>query len=52
LIIYGWQDTLLGKLDRAITPDRTASVYWDKRLLTATTAMGLGFQLLLIAIAA
>lgn len=52
LIIYGWQDALLGKLDRAITPDRTAPVYRDKRLLTATTAMGLGFQLLLIAIAA
>ncbi len=52
LIVYGWQDALLGKLDRAITPDRTAPVYRDKRLLTATTAMGTGFQLLLIAIAA
>jgi CDP-diacylglycerol--serine O-phosphatidyltransferase len=51
-IIYGWQDALLGKLDRAITPDRAATIYLDKRLLTAITAMGLGFQLLLIAIAA
>ena len=51
-VIYGWQDALLGKLDRAITPDRADSIYRDKRLLTATTAMGLGFQLLLIAIAA
>ncbi len=50
LIIYGWQDVLLAKLDRAITPDRAAPIYRDKRLLTATTAMGLGFQLLLIAI--
>ena len=51
-IIYGWQDALLGKLDRAITPDRAAPIYRDKRLLTAITAMGLGFQLLLIAVAA
>ena len=51
-IIYGWQDALLGKLDRAITPDRASPIYQDKRLLTAATAMGLGFQLLLIAIAA
>ncbi len=48
-LIYGWQDTLFSKLDRAITPDRAAEIYRDKRLLTATTAMGLGFQLLLIA---
>lgn len=51
-VIYGWQDALLAKLDRAITPDRADPIYRDKRLLTATTAMGLGFQLLLIAIAA
>ena len=51
-IIYGWQDALLGKLDRAITPDRASPIYRDKRLLTAITAMGLGFQLLLIAVAA
>ena len=52
LIIYGWQDDLLAKIDRAITPDRAAPVYRDKRLLTAITAMGLGFQLLLISICA
>jgi phosphatidylglycerophosphate synthase len=51
-IIYGWQDALLGKLDRAITSDRASPIYRDKRLLTATTAMGVGFQLLLIALAA
>ena len=51
-VIYGWQDALLGQLDRAITPDRADPIYRDKRLLTATTTMGLGFQLLLIAIAA
>jgi phosphatidylglycerophosphate synthase len=48
-IIYGWQDALLGRIDRRITPDRAAAIYRDKRVLTATTAMGLGFQLLLIA---
>jgi phosphatidylglycerophosphate synthase len=51
-VIYGWQDAWLGGLDRAITPDRADPIYRNKRLLTATTAMGLGFQLLLIAIAA
>ena len=52
LIIYGWQDVLLAKLDRAITPDRAAPLYQDRRLLTATSAMGLGFQLLLITLCA
>jgi phosphatidylglycerophosphate synthase len=51
-LIYGWQDRLLGKLDRQITPDRAAPIYRDRRLLTATTAMGLGFQLLVIALLA
>jgi phosphatidylglycerophosphate synthase len=51
-IIYGWQDALLGKIDRAITPDGSSPIYRNKRLLTAVTVMGLGFQLLLIAICA
>lgn len=51
-IIYGWQDALLGRIDRAVTPDATSSIYRNKRLLTAVTAMGLGFQLLLIALCA
>jgi phosphatidylglycerophosphate synthase len=51
-LIYGWQDALLGKLDRALTPDRAAEIYRDKHILTATTIMGLGFQLLLIAVCA
>ena len=50
--IYGWQDVLLGKIDQRLTPDRAAAIYRDKRLLTATTAMGLGFQLSLIAVCA
>jgi hypothetical protein len=52
LIVYGWQDVLLRRLDRAITPDRAAPIYRHKRLLTAITVMGLGFQLLLIALCA
>jgi phosphatidylglycerophosphate synthase len=51
-IVYGWQDVLLARLDRAITPDRAAPIYRHKRLLTAITVMGLGFQLLLIALCA
>lgn len=51
-IIYGWQDALLGWLDRAITPDEASPIYRNKRLLTAVTVMGLGFQLLLIALCA
>jgi len=51
-IIYGWQDVLLGRIDRAITPDATSPIYRNKRLLTAVTVMGLGFQLLLIALCA
>ncbi len=51
-IVYGWQDMLITRLDRAITPDRAAPIYRHKHLLTAITVMGLGFQLLLIAICA
>ena len=52
LIVYGWQDALLVRLDRAITPDRASPIYRNKRLLTAITVMGVGFQLLLIAVCA
>ena len=51
-ILFGWQDALLGKLDRALTPDPASPVYRSKRLLTAITVLGLGFQLLLIAVLA
>ena len=51
-IIYGWQDVLLGRIDRAISADPASPVYRNKRLLTAVTVMGLGFQLLLIALCA
>ncbi len=51
-IVYGWQDALLARLDRAITPDRASPIYRHKRLLTAITVMGTGFQLLLIALCA
>ena len=52
VIIFGWQDALLARLDRAFTPDRASPVYRNKTLLTAFTVLGLGFQLLLIAICA
>jgi phosphatidylglycerophosphate synthase len=51
-ILFGWQDALLGKLDRTLTPDPASPVYRSKRLLTAITVLGLGFQLLLIAVLA
>lgn len=51
-ILFGWQDALLGKIDRALTRDPESPVYRSKRLLTAITLLGLGFQLLLIAILA
>ena len=51
-ILFGWQDALLGKVDRALTPDPASPVYRSKRLLTAITVLGLGFQLLLIAVLA
>jgi phosphatidylglycerophosphate synthase len=52
LIVYGWQDALLARLDRAITPDRASPIYRHKLLLTAITVMGTGFQLLLITLCA
>ena len=52
VVIFGWQDALLGKLDRAVTRDPAAPVYRNKTLLTAFTVLGLGFQLLLIGICA
>jgi CDP-alcohol phosphatidyltransferase len=51
-IVYGWQDALLARLDRAITPDGASPIYRNKHLLTAITVMGVGFQLLLIALCA
>jgi phosphatidylglycerophosphate synthase len=48
-VIYDWQDHALAALDRRLTRDPASPVYRDKRLLTLTTAMGLGFQLLLFA---
>ncbi len=51
-IVYGWQDALVAKVDRAITPDRASPIYRNKHLLTAITVMGVGFQLLLIALCA
>lgn len=52
IIIFGWQDALLGRLDRALVKDPTSPVYRSKGLLTAITVLGLGFQLLLIAVLA
>ncbi|HLF28080.1 MAG TPA: CDP-alcohol phosphatidyltransferase family protein [Anaerolineae bacterium] len=49
-LIYGWQDRWLAAVDRRVTRDPNSSIYRDKRLLTLTTAMGLGFQLLLFAV--
>ena len=43
-IIFGWQDALLGRLDRAVTPDRLSPVYRSRGLLTAFTVLGLGFH--------
>ena len=51
-IIFGWQDALLGRLDRAVTSDPLSPVYRSRRLLTGFTVLGLGFQLLFIAICA
>jgi hypothetical protein len=48
--IYGWQDRWLSAIDRRITRDRGSPTHRDKRLLTQTTTMGLGFQLLLFAV--
>jgi phosphatidylglycerophosphate synthase len=51
-LVFGWQDSLLGRIDRALVPDPASPVYRSKRLLTAITVLGLGFQLLLIAVLA
>lgn len=48
--IYGWQDRGMAAIDRLVTREPNSDVYRDKRLLTLTTAMGLGFQLLLFAL--
>jgi hypothetical protein len=48
-LIYAWQDRWMAALDRRITPRTDSPAYRDKRLMTLTTVMGLGFQLLLIA---
>lgn len=47
--IYAWQDRWMAALDRRVTGPPTSPAYRDKRLLTLTTVMGLGFQLLLFA---
>jgi phosphatidylglycerophosphate synthase len=48
--IYGWQDRWTTALDRWITRDPDSPTYTNKRLLSLTTTMGLGFQLLLFAV--
>jgi len=45
-LIYGWQDALMERLDRRVAP-HDAPV--PRNFLTATTALGLGSQLLVIA---
>lgn len=53
LAIYGWQDRLVARLDRLAVAALPASRHAPStRFLTATTAAGLGSQLLLIALAA
>ena len=49
-IIYAWQDRWMAVVDRHVTGTTNQAAYYDKRLLTLTTAFGLGFQLLLFAI--
>ena len=48
-LIYAWQDRWMGALDRRVAGRPASTVYRDKHLLTLTTVMGLGFQLLLFA---
>jgi phosphatidylglycerophosphate synthase len=48
LLIYRWQDIVIDRIDQAIAPGKPVS----PRFLTATTVMGLGAQLLFIAICA
>jgi phosphatidylglycerophosphate synthase len=52
LIIYGWQDRLMAKLDRLAAGPRHAENAPSTGFLTATTALGLGTQLLMIAVLA
>lgn len=49
-VIYGWQDRLMARLDRWVTPGQPPQAYTDRRFLTAVTAMGLGTQLAIIAL--
>jgi hypothetical protein len=49
-VIYGWQDLWMTRLDTWITRDPESPTYTDRRLLTLTTTMGLGFQLLVFAV--
>ena len=48
-LIYDWQDRWMAAVDRRVVGDPNSAVYRDKRLLTLTTVMGLGTQLLLFA---
>jgi phosphatidylglycerophosphate synthase len=48
-LIYAWQDRWMAALDRWASGDRDSATYRDRRLLTLTTIMGLGVQLLLFA---
>jgi hypothetical protein len=48
-MIYDWQDRWMAFIDRRITGNPRSAIYLDKRLLTLTTVMGLGFQLLMFA---
>jgi phosphatidylglycerophosphate synthase len=50
LLIYGWQDRLVAWLDRLAAGAAEAAPAPSLGFLTATTALGLGFQLLLIAL--
>lgn len=48
-LIYAWQDRWMAAIDQRVVGNSASATYRDKRLLTLTTAMGLGFQLLLFA---
>ncbi|MBI3762921.1 MAG: CDP-alcohol phosphatidyltransferase family protein [Chloroflexi bacterium] len=51
LVIYGWQDRLMAWLDRLVTsPQPPRPPAPSHPYLTATTALGLGTQLLIIAV--
>jgi phosphatidylglycerophosphate synthase len=50
LLIYGWQDRLVAWLDRLAAGPAEAAPPPSLGFLTATTALGLGFQLLIIAL--